>query len=138
VTTTSGLSYKIPGRVGDSPIIGAGLFVDNEIGAAGSTGRGEAVIADCGSHTVVEFMRAGQSPEQACLSALQRIVDHNYAARLKREDGRPNFDVKFYALNKKGQFGSAAIWSGAKFAVRDKQGNRHEKCAYLFERKPKG
>lgn len=137
VTTTSGLSYKIPGRVGDSPIIGAGLFVDDEVGAAGSTGRGEAVIANCGSHTVVEFMRAGQSPEQACLSALQRIVDHNYPARLKREDGRPNFDVKFYALNKKGQFGSAAIWSGAKFAVHDEKGNRLEECGYLFKRKPK-
>ncbi len=135
VTTTSGLSYKIPGRVGDSPIIGAGLFVDNAVGAAGSTGRGEAVIQNCGAHTVIEAMRQGKSPEQACLVALQRIADNNPPARLKRDDGRPNFDVKFYALNKKGQYGGAAIWSGAKFAVHDAKGNRHEDCAYLYKRK---
>ncbi len=135
VTTTSGLSYKIPGRVGDSPIIGAGLFVDNAVGAAGSTGRGEAVIQNCGAHTVVEAMRQGQSPEQACLVALQRIADNNHLARLKRDDGRPNFDVKFYALNKKGQHAGAAIWSGAKYAVHDATGNRHEPCTYLYKRK---
>ena len=135
VTTTSGLSYKIPGRVGDSPIIGAGLFVDNAVGAAGSTGRGEAVIQNCGAHTVVEAMRQGKSPEQACLVALQRIADNNHLARLKRDDGRPNFDVKFYALNKKGRYGAAAIWSGAKFAVHDATGNRHEPCTYLYKRK---
>ena len=134
VTTTSGLSYKIPGRVGDSPIIGAGLFVDNEVGAAGSTGRGEAVIANCGSHTVVEFMRHGKSPREACLEALKRIADNNHLARLRRDDGRPNFDVKFYALNKKGEYGAAAIWSGAKFTVCDAQANRHEQCAFLFQR----
>ena len=134
VTTTSGLSYKIPGRVGDSPIIGAGLFVDNEVGAAGSTGRGEAVIINCGSHTVVEFMRLGKSPQQACLEALKRIADNNHLPRLRREDGRPNFDVKFYALNKKGEYGAAAIWSGAKFTVCNASGNRHEECAFLFQR----
>ena len=134
VTTTSGLSYKIPGRVGDSPIIGAGLFVDNAVGAAGSTGRGEAVIQNCGAHTVVETMSQGKNPEQACLEALQRIADNNHLARLKRDDGRPNFDVKFYALNKRGQYGGAAIWSGAKFAVHDGKGNRHEDCAYLYKR----
>ena len=134
VTTTSGLSYKIPGRVGDSPHIGSGLFVDNAVGAAGSTGRGEAVIQNCGAHTVVEAMRQGKSPEQACLEALQRIADNNNPARLKRDDGRPNFGVTFYALNKKGHYGAAAIWSGAKFAVHDANGNRHEPCAYLFKR----
>ena len=75
VTTTSGLSYKIPGRIGDSPIIGAGLYVDNTVGAAGSTGRGEANILNCGSFTVVEFMRRGSSPEEACLKALERIAE---------------------------------------------------------------
>ena len=134
VTTTSGLSYKIPGRVGDSPIIGAGLFVDNAVGAAGSTGRGEAVIQNCGAHTVIEAMRQGKSPEQACLEALRRISDNNHLARLKRDDGRPNFDVKFYALNKKGQHAGAAIWSGAKYAVHDAEGNHHEPCAYLYKR----
>ncbi len=83
VTTTSGLSYKIPGRVGDSPIIGAGLFVDNDIGAAGSTGRGEAVIKICGSHTVVERMRHVLSPEEACLAALKRIVETTREKRRK-------------------------------------------------------
>ena len=133
-TTTSGLSYKIPGRVGDSPIIGAGLFVDNEVGAAGSTGRGEAVIQNCGAHTVVEHMRMGKSPAEACIAALQRIADNNRDYRLKRKDGRPNFDVKFYAINKQGEHGGAAIWSGAKYAVHDAAGNRREECAYLYKR----
>jgi N4-(beta-N-acetylglucosaminyl)-L-asparaginase len=135
VTTTSGLSYKIPGRVGDSPIIGAGLFVDNAVGAAGSTGRGEAVIQNCGAHTVIEAMRHGKSPEEACLVALQRISDNNHLARLQRDDGRPNFDVKFYALNKKGQHGGAAIWSGAHYALHDAEGNHRKDAAYLYKRK---
>ena len=134
VTTTSGLSYKIPGRVGDSPIIGAGLFVDNAVGAAGSTGRGEAVIKICGAHTVVEAMRHGAAPVDACRHALERIVDTTTEARLKRKDGRPNFDVKFYALAKDGRFGAAAIWSEAKFAVFANGRNRLETCAHLWER----
>ncbi|RME38247.1 MAG: twin-arginine translocation signal domain-containing protein [Planctomycetota bacterium] len=137
VTTTSGLSFKIPGRVGDSPIIGAGLYVDNKVGAAGSTGRGEAVIKICGSHTVVEAMRQGMSPTDACLYALRRIVETTTEKRLLRKDGRPNFDVKFYALSKSGEFGAAAIWSGAKFSVFSAGRNRHEPCAYLYERPKK-
>jgi N4-(beta-N-acetylglucosaminyl)-L-asparaginase len=137
VTTTSGLSFKIPGRVGDSPIIGAGLFVDNKVGAAGSTGRGEAVIKICGAHTVVEGMRRGLSPVDACLAALRRIVETTTEARLLREDGRPNFDVKFYALAKDGRFGAAAIWSGAKYAVYAGGKNRHETGAYLYKRPEK-
>lgn len=136
VTTTSGLSYKIPGRVGDSPIIGAGLYVDNAVGAAGSTGRGEAVIKICGTHTVIEAMRHGLSPEEACLQALQRIVDTTTEARLKREDGKPNFDVKFYALSKDGRHAGAAIWSGAQYSVFTNGQNRHEACAYLYKRTP--
>ena len=134
VTTTSGLAFKIPGRVGDSPIIGAGLYVDNHVGAAGSTGRGEAVIKICGSHTVVEAMRHGMSPVEACLHALKRIVDTTTEKRLKRSDGRPNFDVKFYALAKDGRFGAASIWSGARYAVHADGRNRHEECAYLYKR----
>jgi len=134
VTTTSGLSYKIPGRVGDSPIIGAGLFVDNTVGAAGSTGRGEAVLKICGSHTVVEAMRHGMAPVEACLYALQRIVATTTEKRLRHEDGRPNFDVKFYALSKDGRFGAASIWSGAKFAVHANGKNRIEEGAFLFQR----
>jgi len=134
VTTTSGLSYKSPGRVGDSPIIGAGLFVDNTVGAAGSTGRGEAVLKICGSHTVVEAMRLGMAPVEACLHALQRIVATTTEKRLRHEDGRPNFDVKFYALSKDGRFGAASIWSGAKYAVYADGQNRIEQGAFLFKR----
>jgi len=137
VTTTSGLSYKIPGRVGDSPIIGAGLFVDNKVGAAGSTGRGEANLKTCASHTVVEAMRHGMSPTEACLHACRRIVETTTEKRLLHTDGRPNFDVKFYALAKDGRFGGGSIWSGAKFSVFADGKNRHEECAFLFERPAK-
>ncbi len=134
VTTTSGLSYKIPGRVGDSPIIGAGLYVDNEIGAAGSTGRGEAVIKNCASFAVVELMRGGAQPQEACLEVLKRITRHTSDPRLRRKDGRVAFDVKMYALAKDGRFGAASIWSGAKFSVFADGKNRHEPCAYIHER----
>lgn len=134
-TTTSGLFFKIPGRVGDSPIIGAGLFVDNEVGAAGSTGRGESVIQIVGGHTVVEFMRRGRSPEEACLAALERIVDATRAPYLLDAKGRPSFDVKFYAVNKNGETGSASIWSGASYAVcRSGSAAEHRSCAYLYKR----
>jgi N4-(beta-N-acetylglucosaminyl)-L-asparaginase len=133
VTTTSGLSYKLPGRVGDSPIIGAGLYVDNEVGAAGSTGRGEANLQNCSCFAVVEFMRNGMSPEAACLEAAKRIVDRT-EPRLRRKDGTVKFDVKFYAVAKDGRFGGAGIWSGAKMAVANAAGNRLVDCAYLFER----
>lgn len=137
VTTTSGLSYKIPGRVGDSPIIGAGLYVDNEIGAAGSTGRGEAVLKVCGAHTIIEEMRHGASPGDACLAALKRIVRTTTEKRLLRKDARPNFDVKFYALAKDGRYAGASLWSGGKFAVCTEGRARHEECAFLFERPAK-
>lgn len=134
VTTTSGLAFKIPGRVGDSPILGAGLFLDNDVGAAGSTGRGEANLVNCSSAMVVEYMRQGKSPEEACLKACQRIVDHNKMARLKDDEGRPNFDVKFYALNRKGEFGSAAIFSSGQMAVHDGKEARLVESAYLYKR----
>ncbi|MGH9707857.1 MAG: N(4)-(beta-N-acetylglucosaminyl)-L-asparaginase [Candidatus Acidiferrales bacterium] len=105
-TTTSGLSWKISGRVGDSPIIGAGLFVDNEVGAAGSTGRGEENIKIAGGHTVVEMMRKGMSPTDACLEALHRVAK-NYKAfpeRLKL------FHLQFYAINKNGEYGASSLW----------------------------
>lgn len=134
VTTTSGLSFKIPGRVGDSPIIGAGLFVDNEVGAAGSTGRGEAVIQIAGAHTVVELMRQGLSPTEACLGACKRIADKTKLKRLLNEQGRPNFDVYFYALAKDGRHGAASLWSGGKYVVNEGGKNRHEEAAHLFKR----
>lgn len=134
-TTTSGLAFKIPGRVGDSPILGAGLYVDNEVGAAGSTGRGEANLLACSSVMVVEFMRQGKSPEEACLLACKRIVTQTKMRRLLDGDGKPNFDVRFYAINKRGEFGSASIWSGGKFAVNTgEEKSRLLDSAYLFQR----
>ncbi len=134
-TSTSGLEFKIPGRVGDSPILGAGLYVDNDVGAAGSTGRGEANLLSCSSVMVVEFMRQGKSPEEACLAACRRIVDQTREARLLDDRGRPLFNVKFYALNKEGEYGSAAIWSGGQFAVNTGQKESVLKeSAYLFKR----
>ena len=133
VTTTSGLSYKIPGRVGDSPIIGAGLYVDNEVGACGSTGRGEENLKNLSSFMVVEYMRMGQSPQEACLSVCHRIVNHAKARFLKDENGIPNFNVKFYALNKRGEFGSAAIKGPYKFSVCDANGARLEEGEFLMK-----
>lgn len=102
ITTTSGLAFKIPGRVGDSPIIGAGLYLDNDVGAAGAIGRGEEVIKTCGSFLIVEKMRAGLGPADACSFAIERI--------LKNVSGKPDFDVFFTAVNKKGEVGSARIF----------------------------
>ena len=134
VTTTSGLAWKVPGRVGDSPIVGAGLYVDNDVGACGSTGRGEAVIKTCGSHTVVEMMRAGMSPTDACLEALRRIVTFTAEPRLRNDRGLPNFDVNYYAVNKNGEYGGARIYPGGRFAVCVDGEVRHEDSAYLHER----
>lgn len=134
VTTTSGLAFKIPGRVGDSPVIGAGLYVDNGVGAAGATGRGEAVILNCGGFSIVEQMRNGKSPQEACLEVLKRIAERNHDKRLRRPDGRPNFQVVFYAISKSGHYGSASMWSGRQFAIHDGRENRLEDCAYLYER----
>ncbi|MFK7843822.1 MAG: N(4)-(beta-N-acetylglucosaminyl)-L-asparaginase [Rhodothermales bacterium] len=132
VTTTSGLSYKIPGRVGDSPIIGAGLYCDNEVGAAGSTGRGEANLENCASFLIVERMRMGDNPQQACLAACERIAEHTKLRRLQDENGNPNFNVKFYALNKDGEIGGAEIRNtGGKMAVGDKNGVRLVELAHL-------
>jgi isoaspartyl peptidase/L-asparaginase-like protein (Ntn-hydrolase superfamily) len=109
--TTSGWGYKLPGRVGDSPIIGAGLFVDNEVGAACATGLGEAVIRIAGSHTVVELMRQGKSPEEACKLAVERII-------AKHED-LEGLQVGFLALNKRGEYGGYSVYNGFNYAVTD-------------------
>lgn len=134
-TTTSGLAWKIPGRVGDSPILGAGLYVDNDVGAAGSTGRGEANLLACSSVMIVEFMRQGKSPEQACLMACERIVRQTKMKRLLDDQGRPTFNVNFYALNKRGEFGGASIWSGSRMAVNTGEAeSRLVDLAYLYKR----
>jgi len=132
-TTTSGLSWKLPGRVGDSPIIGAGCYTDNAMGSAGATGRGEAVIQICGAHTITTLMGAGRHPKDACIDALRMIAERTRVPRLLDDQGRPNFYVVFYAVDKQGRYGSAAMYAGRQFAVADKNGARREDCAYLYE-----
>lgn len=134
VTTTSGLAFKVPGRVGDSPIIGAGLYCDNEVGAAGSTGRGEANLESLASFLIVERMRAGDSPEEACLAACQRIADQTRLRRLQNERGEPAFNVSFYALNQAGEVGGARIrGAGGRMAVADGDGARMVELAHLYD-----
>jgi N4-(beta-N-acetylglucosaminyl)-L-asparaginase len=140
VTTTSGLSWKIPGRVGDSPIIGAGVYVDQDVGAAGSTGRGEENIRVAGAHTIVENMRHGMSPSDAVLDVLKR-VSRNYR---DDRDKLSAFDLRFYALRKDGIYAGGALWNGtmrqgrlapAQFAVNDGGRGRLENCIFLLERR---
>ena len=133
VTTTSGLSWKIPGRVGDSPIIGAGQYCDNLVGAAGSTGRGEANIKVCGAFLAVEFMRQGMTPEAALVKVMERVIAMT-ERRLLDDRGRPYFDLNFYAVSKDGRFAGACAYQGSKFAVADAQGARLVESAYLFKR----
>ena len=115
--TTSGLAYKMHGRVGDSPIIGAGLYVDNEIGAATATGVGEEVIRIVGCHLVVELMRQGHTPEDACRLAVERIIK-------KKPTKAREVQVGFLALNKIGEYGSYCLQKGFNYAVHDDSGNR--------------
>jgi N4-(beta-N-acetylglucosaminyl)-L-asparaginase len=135
VTTTSGLAFKIPGRVGDSPILGAGLYVDNEVGAAGSTGRGEANLLSCASVMIVEWMRQGKTPTEACLLAAKRVVDHTKMRRLVNSSGKPTFNVIYYAIDKSGNFGSASIYGKRRFVVNTgEKESRFEESAYLYEK----
>ncbi|MFM7115236.1 MAG: N(4)-(beta-N-acetylglucosaminyl)-L-asparaginase [Planctomycetota bacterium] len=131
VTTTSGLAWKIPGRVGDSPILGAGLYVDNEVGAAGSTGRGEANLYNLSSFLIVEMLRQGKHPKDAGMEALKRICGNTIEKRLLTELGHPKFNVSFYVINKAGEYAGVSMYGskGSKFAVCDENGPRHE----LFE-----
>jgi N4-(beta-N-acetylglucosaminyl)-L-asparaginase len=118
--TTSGMAYKMHGRVGDSPIIGAGLYVDNEIGAATATGHGEEVIRIAGCHLVVELMRQGKSPQKACEEAVSRIVK----LTKNRNKNLKDIQVGFIALNKKGEYGSYCVQGGFNYAVNDSSGNK--------------
>ncbi len=134
-TTTSGLAFKLPGRVGDSPLVGAGLYCDGEVGSAGATGHGESCMLTAGAHTVVEFMRQGASPQEACLETCRRIVRNTRLDYLKDAQGRPRNNVTLYAVNRAGEVGSAALLSGAHFAVcRAGEEPRLESSAYLFAR----
>jgi N4-(beta-N-acetylglucosaminyl)-L-asparaginase len=133
VTTTSGLAWKLTGRIGDSPIVGAGQYCDNTVGAAGSTGRGEANIKVCGAFLIVEMMRQGMSPDQACMRTIDRVIAMT-ERRLLDERGRPLFDLQFYALAKDGRFGSATAYEGGSFAVADAQGARLVPMPFKFSR----
>jgi N4-(beta-N-acetylglucosaminyl)-L-asparaginase len=135
-TTTSGLAWKLPGRVGDSPIIGAGCCVDNEVGAAGSTGKGEENIKISGGHTIIEMMRRGKSPEDACLEALSRIA-RNYHNDKKK---LATFHIFFYALNRDGVHGAASLWRNhyeekghSVYAVHDGTQARLAECKPFFD-----
>jgi N4-(beta-N-acetylglucosaminyl)-L-asparaginase len=123
--TTSGMAFKMHGRVGDSPLIGAGLFVDNEVGAATSSGLGEEVIRICGTHLVVEFMRQGNSPEMACKKAVQRIVNRD---RVKAK----SLQVGFLAINKKGQVGAYAVQDGFVYSIKSDTQNEVVKSKFLI------
>ena len=139
VTTTSGMAWKIPGRVGDSPILGAGLYVDGEVGAAGSTGRGEANLYSLASFLIVEGMRRGLHPKDAGLEALKRIKA-NTVARLLNARGEPNFNINFYIINRQGDYAGVAMYSPAqnrgRFAVCDEKGARLENSEPLLPGSP--
>ena len=123
--TTSGLAYKMHGRVGDSPIIGAGLYVDNEVGAATATGMGESIIKICGSFLAVELMRQGRTPEEACEEVVRRLIKKNSA-------DINDIQAAFIAVNKEGEYGSYAVQPQFNYAVRDSQSNRLENSKSYF------
>ena len=138
-STTSGLAWKIAGRVGDSPLIGAGLYLDQDVGAAGSTGRGEENIRIAGAHTIVEAMRRGLAPRQACLEALDRVARNFHRDRRKLEQ----FNLYFYALRKDGEHAAASLWNRVqrqglweppRYCVNDAGRSRLENAAHLLER----
>ena len=131
ITTTSGLAWKIPGRVGDSAIHGAGQYCDNDVGAAGSTGLGESNIKICGGFLVVELMRRGMKPTDACLEALKRAAAASEPRRLG-DNGRPKYGLQFYAVNKRGEFG-AASFTPARYAVFDGSDAKLVDAAALYE-----
>ena len=137
VTTTSGLSFKIPGRTGDSPILGAGLYVDGEVGAAGSTGRGEANLYGLCSFVIVEEMRRGRHPKDAGIEALKRIKANTIEKRLLDERGDPSFGISFYVLNAKGEHAGVSMFSGANYAVCTENGPQTVACEGLITRPPR-
>jgi len=134
ITSTSGLAWKIPGRAGDSPIVGAGQYTDGQIGAAGSTGLGEANIMVCGGFLTVEHMRQGMKPADACLATLKRLVAMT-APRLLDPEGRPTFQIQYYAVNKAGDYGCAALYPTRYAVCDDTNGARELDGAHLFEQR---
>jgi N4-(beta-N-acetylglucosaminyl)-L-asparaginase len=143
VTTTSGLAWKIPGRVGDSPIIGAGLYVDGEVGAAGSTGRGEANLFLLGSFWIVEALRNGMTPKDAGMAALKRVAINTIEKRLRNSRGQPNFNVVYYVLNAKGVHAGVSLYEAegnkpVRYAVCNENGPTTLGTEALFTGTPEG
>ena len=136
VTTTSGLAWKIPGRVGDSPILGAGLYVDGSVGAAGSTGRGEANLYNLCSFLIVEEMRRGVHPKDAGMEALKRIKANTVEKRLLNSRGTPSFGINFYILNTKGEYAGVTMYEGPSFAICNDRGPQTIKSDALLPGKP--
>lgn len=136
VTTTSGLAFKIPGRAGDSPILGAGLYVDGDVGAAGSTGRGEANLYSLTSYLIVENMRRGMHPKDAGMEGLKRIKANTIEKRLLNEKGEPNFGISFYILNAKGEHAGVSMFTGSSYAVCTENGPQTLPCEGLLARAP--
>jgi N4-(beta-N-acetylglucosaminyl)-L-asparaginase len=141
ITTTSGLAFKIPGRVGDSPILGAGLWVDNEVGAAGSTGRGEANLYSLSSCFIVEELRRGRPAKDAGMEALRRVKAATVEKRLLDAQGRPSFQLAFYVLTKKGEYAGVSMWGREandkeRFAVCTEAGPALLDCEALHEGVP--
>lgn len=140
VTTTSGLAWKIPGRVGDSPILGAGLYVDNDVGAAGSTGRGEANLYNLSSFLIVESLRRGMSPKDAGMEALKRIKANTVERRLLNPKGNPNFNIRFFVLNKRGETAGVAMYHAGetKYALCNENGASSPDLEPLLPGTPEG
>jgi len=136
VTTTSGLAWKIPGRIGDSPILGAGLYVDNAVGAAGSTGRGEANLFNLCSFVIIEEMRRGAHPKDAGMEVLNRIKSNTIEKRLLNSRGLPNFGINFYILNAKGEYAGVTMYEGSSFAICNENGPQTLKSEPLLQGKP--
>jgi N4-(beta-N-acetylglucosaminyl)-L-asparaginase len=135
VTTTSGMAWKIPGRLGDSPVLGAGLYVDGEIGAAGSTGRGEANLFNLTSYLVVEAMRRGMHPKDAGMEGLKRIKANTVEKRLRKKNGDPNFNINFYVLNAQGEYAGVSMYDekdNVNYAVCTEEGAKSLPCEPLL------
>jgi N4-(beta-N-acetylglucosaminyl)-L-asparaginase len=136
VTTTSGLAWKIPGRLGDSPILGAGLYVDGSVGAAGSSGRGEANLYNLCSFVIIEEMRRGAHPQDAGMEVLKRIKANTIEKRLLNSRGLPNFGITFYIINAKGEYAGVSMYEGSSFAICTASGPQTLKCDALLQGKP--
>ncbi|MEC7769178.1 MAG: isoaspartyl peptidase/L-asparaginase, partial [Acidobacteriota bacterium] len=140
VTTTSGLAWKIPGRVGDSPILGAGLYVDGTYGAAGSTGRGEANLFNLTSFLIVEYLRRGMHPKDAGLEGLKRIKENTIEPRLLNSRGEPAFGISFYVLNAKGEYAGVSMYASerSRYAVCTENGGELVPLEPLLENSASG